>query len=37
MLGLLPSPSDGLGQILLRDLLSAGKVTSGNLRINLDA
>jgi len=37
MLSLLPSPSDSLGQILLCDLLAAGKVTGSNLRVNLDA
>ena len=37
MISFLPSPPDSLGQILLCDLLAAGKVTGGNLRVNLDA
>ena len=37
MISLLPSPSDGLCQILLCDLFAAGKVTGSNLRVNLDA
>ena len=37
MISFLPSPPDSLGQILLCDLLAAGKVTGSNLRVNLDA
>lgn len=37
MISLLPSPSNSLSQILLNDLLPAGKVTRSDLRVDLDA
>lgn len=36
MLRLLPSAAHGLGEVLVHDLLAAGEVTGGDLRVDLD-